>query len=193
MNIRKQLTIPNLLTLVRLLAIPFMAWLIYDEVRPWKAFCVFLAIWVTDFLDGYIARHCNQITELGKIFDPVVDKIFQLTTAVMLFLVGRLPLWVPAFILVKELLMVIGGAVLLHKKTVVSSRWAGKAATFLFALGFGLLFLLPSERLYLAGYLFLLPAACSLLAFVLYAVYYFGPDKEEHRLENRKLSSGKGG
>ncbi|MGI6298282.1 MAG: CDP-alcohol phosphatidyltransferase family protein [Saccharofermentanales bacterium] len=81
------LNVPNTLTLLRLLAIPVLAAVIYagDQYNT-LALILFLAIWVTDLLDGWIARRFNQMTEFGKLFDPLVDKLFQFTTALMLYI-----------------------------------------------------------------------------------------------------------
>lgn len=82
MRLKFEATIPNFLTLLRFLAIPVMAWFISagDDYRL-LSFVLFLAIWLTDLLDGYIARNFNQTSDFGKLFDPLVDKIFQLTLA----------------------------------------------------------------------------------------------------------------
>lgn len=187
MDIKKQLTIPNLLTLLRLIGIPFMAYLIYRDARPIAAFVLFAAIWSTDCLDGYIARRYHQVSDVGKIMDPAVDKLFQLTTAVMMCWVGRLPLWVPLFIFFKEILMVIGGAVLLKQKTVVSAEWFGKVTTGLFVLAFSCLFFLPPEQLHWANALFILPCLCSLYSLFRYTWRYFVAPKRASRMETDSL------
>lgn len=177
MKLRFTPNVPNVLTLMRLLAIPFLAYLIYagDQYNT-IAFIMFIAIWFTDLLDGYIARRFNQVSEFGKLFDPLVDKLFQFTTAVMMFVAGKLPLWVPLFILGKELLMIAGSAILLRKQsTVVFARWYGKIATFLFVLAFTSLFFLPRDRLVLANYIFLVPVVWSLLAYFAYGIKYVLP------------------
>jgi len=174
MKLRVIVTVPNILTLIRLLAIPVLARLIYiGEPYDWVAFIMFLGIWLTDMLDGYIARKFNQITEFGKLFDPFVDKLFQLTTAVMMYLVGKLPLWIPLVIAVKELAMILGGALLLRQLgQVVPARWYGKAATVLFVAAFASLFFLPEGSWRLANYIFIPPMALSLFAYVAYGVNY---------------------
>lgn len=177
MKLRFTLNVPNFLTLLRFLAIPFLAYLIYaGDQNNTVAFFMFIAIWITDLLDGYIARRFDQVSEFGKLFDPLVDKLFQFTTAVMMFVVGRLPLWVPLFILGKELLMIAGSAILLRKqKTVVFARWYGKTATFLFVLAFASLFFLPRDQLVLANYIFLIPVVWSLVAYFAYGIKFVLP------------------
>ncbi|NLC84086.1 MAG: CDP-alcohol phosphatidyltransferase family protein [Ruminococcaceae bacterium] len=164
------LNVPNTLTLLRLLAIPVLAAVIYagDQYNT-LALILFLAIWVTDLLDGWIARRFNQMTEFGKLFDPLVDKLFQFTTALMLYIVGKLPFWVPAFIFVRELLMIIGSAILLrHGKIVVQSKWYGKLSTVLFVAAFAVFFVLPADQRYLGKYIFLVPIIWSIFAYFRY-------------------------
>ena len=169
--------VPNILTLIRFLAIPALALLIYagDDCNL-AAFFLFAGIWLTDMLDGFIARRFNQITEFGKLFDPLVDKLFQLTTAVMMSVVGKLPIWVPLIIFFKELLMVAGSALLLKKKsTVVFAQWYGKVGTVLFVMAFAALFFLTNEQRWLADYIFIIPIAWSLYVCVRYTMAYLQP------------------
>lgn len=169
-----KISLPNIITSIRFAAIPFMAYYIYasvniDDKFTIPAFILFVSIWATDVLDGYIARKYNQITNFGKLFDPFVDKLFQFVTALMMAIVHKLPFWVPLVIFIKELLMLIGGTVLLRKyKLVVYSKWYGKLATVLFVLAFCILFFIPPEMNYISGYLFILPIAMSLFAYSKY-------------------------
>lgn len=167
MKLKFVLNVPNALTLLRFLAIPVLATAILAGAKyNTMAFILFVAIWFTDLLDGYIARHFNQITEFGKLFDPLVDKLFQFTTAVMLYIVGKLPLWVPVFIFIRELFMVIGSAVLLRKSSiVVHSEWYGKLSTVLFVAAFAALFLLQPDQRHIGNYIFIVPIAWSLYAY----------------------------
>lgn len=171
MRVKVQWTIPNILTLLRLLAIPLLCYLIWQwPEHKVKAFVVFLAIWFTDMLDGFIARHFNMETEFGKLFDPLVDKLFQLATAVTMFLIGRIPVWVPLFILVRELLMVIGSIfVLKNNDLVVHSSPIGKVATFLFVVAFAALFWVPSEPRLIRDLIFVPPVLVSFVATIFYA------------------------
>ena len=73
-----------MLTVVRIILIPVFAVLFYNDQLIWAVFVLFLS-GLTDFLDGKIARRFNQISELGKILDPIADKLTQITIAVMLF------------------------------------------------------------------------------------------------------------
>jgi cardiolipin synthase len=169
-----KVTVPNIITSIRFAAIPFMAYYIYasahySEKYNLVAFILFVSIWATDIVDGYIARNFNQISEFGKLFDPFVDKLFQFVTALMMAVVGKIPVWVPVIIFIKDLLMIIGGAVLLKKyRLVVYSKWYGKLATIIFVISFCFLFFVPEDLVSMTGYLFILPIALSLFAYVKY-------------------------
>jgi CDP-diacylglycerol--glycerol-3-phosphate 3-phosphatidyltransferase len=174
MKLRSALTVPNLLTLIRLLAIPVLFCLILSgEKNRLVAFVLFAAIWLTDFLDGYIARHFNQISEFGKLFDPFVDKLFQLATAVAMYRVGVLPFWVPLFIFIREMVMILGSLLIFQKQeVVVFAKWYGKVATGLFVLAFAILFFLKPGQTAVAGWIFVLPAAASLYAYIRYGLSF---------------------
>ncbi len=200
MKFKMSWTIPNVLTTVRLAAIPFMAVFIYLSGQPGPeggrfgmiAFCFFVAIWVTDMLDGFIARRFNQVSDFGKIYDPFVDKLFQFTTAFMLFLISRLPLWVVIFIIVKEVLMLLGGAYILQKKrVVVHSKWYGKASTVLFVIALAAVFFIPYDASTLLHIIFVPPVFMSSFATICYGVTLFkdtskiyGDPKDDHSSEH---------
>ncbi len=121
--------IPNILTTVRLILIPIFAYLVLVAKEFPAAAMIFLFSGITDVVDGYIARHYNMITNFGKIYDPFVDKLMQITALVCLFLSDILPFWLVALVLFKELTMIITGGILYLKKIVVFSHWYGKATT----------------------------------------------------------------
>ena len=132
-NLKKQvLTVPNLLSLIRLCLIPVIVWLyLTKENYVWTAIVLILS-GLTDLVDGFIARHFNMITDLGKALDPVVDKLTQLT---MLFcLVLRFPMiGVPfGLLLIKEIVTGIMSLLVIRKtKKVKGADWHGKVCTVL--------------------------------------------------------------
>lgn len=141
------LTVPNLLSLIRIFLVPVFAVLFYQGHVLWAVFVLFLS-GLSDFLDGKIARRFNQISALGKVLDPVADKITQITIAVMLFLefrgsesgAMRAFSWVFLFFLFKEGVMILGGAVMLAVGLRPgAAEIYGKAATFAF---YGVMFLI---------------------------------------------------
>ena len=123
--------LPNVLTMIRLLLVPVFVVLFFTDHRK-LALIVFLLASFTDFLDGYLARKWNQITDFGKLFDPLADKLMVLTALVCQGIAGVIP-WAAIFIVAaKELLMVLGGAFMLRKGVVVYSNMAGKTAMVFF-------------------------------------------------------------
>ena len=134
------LTVPNLLSLIRILLIPVFGVLFYQGHIGWAVIILVLS-GLTDFFDGKIARRFNQISELGKMLDPIADKLTQITIAVVIFLEfnkSQNPTmqwfkWVFLFFLFKELLMVIIGAIMLAcGLRPVAAEIYGKVATFVF-------------------------------------------------------------
>ncbi len=99
------LGLPNLVTLSRLLGIPILFWVLYDPTAQsrWVALAIFIVIASTDWLDGYLARRLNQVTDLGKILDPLVDKLMVAAPLLILVGLGQLPAWGVFLIIAREL------------------------------------------------------------------------------------------
>jgi CDP-diacylglycerol--glycerol-3-phosphate 3-phosphatidyltransferase len=98
-------SIPTWITLVRLLGIPVLFYSFYpfNPVHRWWTVGLFLAIAATDWLDGYLARRLDQVTDLGKILDPLVDKLLVMAPLLLLLEVRRIPAWGVFLILAREL------------------------------------------------------------------------------------------
>lgn len=136
-------TIPNLLSVIRILLIPVFAYLFYNDEKIW-AVAILALSGLTDTMDGQIARKFNQISALGKVLDPVADKLTQITIAVMLFIdfkTAANPIinalgWVFLVFLIKEGVMIVGGLImlLLNIRPGAAEFW-GKAATLVFYVG----------------------------------------------------------
>lgn len=100
-------TVPNVITLLRLAAVPVVAWLIVHQ--QWQAACwLFLAAAVSDGLDGILARWLNQMTQLGAALDTVADKALGVVTLVLLTQAGAISLWVTLAILIRDSIIVLG-------------------------------------------------------------------------------------
>ena len=135
-------TVPNLLSFIRILLIPVFAYLFYKGELIW-AVVVLAVSGLSDFFDGKIARRFNQISELGKMLDPIADKLTQATIAVMLFLTFfkaenrtlHLFAWVFLLFILKELVMLIGGGLMIYFGIRPgAAEIYGKAATMTFYL-----------------------------------------------------------
>src|SRR6476660_6478649 len=95
-------TVPNLISALRLLGIPVFLWLLLGEDRPVAAGILFAVLGATDWVDGYIARHFDQGSEVGKIDDPVSYRVMLIAGAIGLLLSGDVPLWVGILVLARE-------------------------------------------------------------------------------------------
>jgi cardiolipin synthase len=136
-------TIPNLLSVIRILLIPVFAYLFYNDEKILSVVVLALS-GLSDTFDGQIARKFNQISALGKVLDPVADKLTQITIAVMLFIdfkTASNPVinalgWVFLVFLIKEAVMIVGGLImlLLNIRPGAAEFW-GKAATVVFYVG----------------------------------------------------------
>ena len=113
--------------MIRIVLIPVFVVLFFKGYKI-AALCVFCAASLTDMLDGYLARKLNQITDFGKLFDPLADKVMVLTAMVCQTFWGPLPLIAVIIVAAKELMMVLGGVFMLSKDVVVYSNYFGKAA-----------------------------------------------------------------
>jgi cardiolipin synthase len=132
------LTVPNAISIVRLLCVPIFLWLLFGRDDRADAAWMLGALGATDWIDGYIARHFNQVSTLGKVLDPVADRILLLTAAAAILVDGSVPRWIAIVVLVREAL--ISAAVLALAAAGarrIDVQWAGKAGTF------GMMFALP--------------------------------------------------
>ncbi len=122
--------IPNLLSLIRLLLVPVFV-LLFLGGKTVAAAIVFIFSGLTDVLDGYIARKYNCISNIGKVLDPLADKLTQFSAFICLYITELVPLWMPVVYFVKEFATAIGALVVFRKgKVVVKSHLFGKLATF---------------------------------------------------------------
>lgn len=126
-------TLPNLLTLLRLLMVPVLAWLLLsddgtDVALRWSATAVFVLAALTDLADGEIARRSGTVTTLGKIADPIADKALTGVALIGLSWLGDLPWWVTVVILGRELAVTTLRFVVIRHGVIPASR-GGKAKT----------------------------------------------------------------
>jgi cardiolipin synthase len=123
-------TIPNILSLLRLLFIPVFLVLLVLGHFGWALLLIAVSA-ITDFVDGYVARHFNQVSRLGQLLDPAVDRLFILSTLLGLGWVGVLPWWLVAVIVARDLLLLVLGVVLAnHRFGPLPVHHLGKMGTF---------------------------------------------------------------
>ena len=166
------LTIPNLLSLFRLLLIPVI-WVLYQQgLYIWALWVTALSA-LTDVVDGRIARRYNMVSDFGKILDPIADKLTQL--ALMLCLMKRYPSFMAVIFLfvAKEAIMLIFGCITLVKKDQVnSSKWYGKLSTVVLYGVMMYLLLFPGTSVMTVRILCWICGGIMLLALILYLCFY---------------------
>lgn len=132
-------TIPNVLTMIRLILVPVFV-VLFLRGHKMASLAVFVAASLTDMLDGYLARKLHQITDFGKLFDPLADKLMVLSAMVCQGIAGVFPWSAIIIVACKELLMVLGGLFMLNRDVVVYSNYVGKTAQVCFIISLILAF-----------------------------------------------------
>jgi len=124
-------TIPNLISLIRLGLIPVFLWLLFGKDDPAGAGTLFFFIAWSDWVDGYLARKLNQVSELGKVLDPLADRIAVFVAVVFGWVAGVLAPWFALLLIVREGLVGIAAIYMFSKgERTVEVRYLGKLATF---------------------------------------------------------------
>ena len=135
-------TVANVITVLRLLLIPFaFSVLISDDGSNVVAFVLYAAAASTDWLDGQIARRTGTVTVIGKAIDPLVDRLLLASGVVGLYIVDRLPLWVAAVLLARDVYLLYGAWKLEHYHLRMPVSYSGKLTTAVLLSGFSLLIL----------------------------------------------------
>jgi cardiolipin synthase len=133
------LNIPNFLSILRIALVPVFLWFLLEEMFV-SAITVLAIAGLTDFLDGYLARKLNQTTKLGKMLDPVADRLYIFATLLALSATGYVPWWLAGLVILRDVLMLISLPVLAsvgHRSLPV--HYLGKASTFALLYAFPLL------------------------------------------------------
>jgi cardiolipin synthase (CMP-forming) len=131
--------VPNLLSFLRILLVPVFLWLLLHQLFL-AAIAVLAFAGITDFLDGYLARKLNQTTKLGKMLDPVADRLYIFATLLALSATGYVPWWLAGLVILRDLLMLVSLPVLAsvgYRSLPV--HYLGKASTFALLYSFPLL------------------------------------------------------
>jgi cardiolipin synthase (CMP-forming) len=136
------LTVPNVVTVVRLGCIPVFLWLLFGVENRYAAAVLLGALGATDWVDGYVARHFDQVSELGKVLDPLADRLLFIVCVGGIVIDGSAPLVFSILVIVRE--VVVGGTLaaltLFGMKRFDVSMW-GKAGTFCLMVAFPLFLL----------------------------------------------------
>lgn len=137
--------LPNAITIVRILCAPVFCWMLlvddgHDGPLRWWAAALFIVAIATDGIDGYLARKHNIVSDLGKLLDPIADKVLTGIAFVSLSILGELPWWITIVVLVREIGITVH-RLIVASDHVVAAAWLGKLKTMTqaIALSFALL------------------------------------------------------
>lgn len=131
------MNLPNKLTILRTMMIPFFLVFLYMSVMEghdfgwfkWVALGVFIAASLTDMLDGKIARKYNLVTNFGKFMDPLADKLLVCSALIALSDIGRMPAWIVIVIIARDFIISGFRLVAAEKGVVIAAGWSGKIKT----------------------------------------------------------------
>ena len=170
------MSIPNVLSLIRLALVPVFAVVFFrpePAAHTWAAL-IYLAAFLTDIADGWIARRFNQITRLGRVLDPLADKLMTFTVIVSIAVEHVIPLWAVLVFFCKEFIMAIGGYLMYRRLgDVIPSNWLGKVSTGVFFVVCAALILFPAIPYAWATGLISLALALTLAALASYICQYW--------------------
>lgn len=187
--LNKIVTVPNIITLCRFLLIPVFIYLRFFTPYKFAALIVFAIAACTDWVDGQVARRTGQVSRLGKVFDPLVDRFLLATGVISVCVEGSLPLWIVILLVSRDLLLLIEGRVQIYLMDhLVPVSYVGKFATTFLLFGFCFLLLqtpvvgglgiaeiswlpgLGAEPAYLGIYLVYIGVVLSITVFIIYNV-----------------------
>jgi CDP-diacylglycerol--glycerol-3-phosphate 3-phosphatidyltransferase len=158
------INLPNSITIVRIALVPLFIWMLFalDSANAWARWATvaaFIALIVTDSIDGQIARRRNLITNLGKLLDPIADKVLLGGALISLSLLGRIDWWITILILIREFGITIYRLLVANRKVLAASS-SGKVKTVLQSVAIGF---------YLSPLADLLTPVATIQAVILYA------------------------
>lgn len=164
--------VPNLLCYLRILLIPVYLYYYFNH-NYLLAAIIIVASGLTDFLDGYIARHFNQISNLGKILDPIADKMTQITLAISLSITNHIMAILVVLLLIKDSYMAVMSLILLRKnKKLDGALMYGKICTFVLYIIMIIIILSPALDPTILKVLIALSVGVVLYALIMYGVVF---------------------
>lgn len=180
------LGIPNILSLFRLLLIPVFIFFFFANISysGFIAAGILILSGITDILDGIIARKFNMTSKLGRILDPLADKLTQATVCICLVFKNVAPLWILCILIIKEFVMIGAGANIIRKgREMMSSRWFGKLGTVIFYSAMILIIALRPRRL-VVDWLLAIVLAVMLFSFAMYVPYFIKAYRKKDKTRN---------
>ena len=191
------LTIPNAMSAFRLVLIPLYLYFYCARHSYWAAIAVLAVSALTDVLDGRVARKFNMVSDVGKVLDPVADKLTQGALMISLCTRYRYLIALTVLFALKEFVMaVMGGVVLKKTGTVNGAKWYGKLGTVWLEASMAVLVLFPNIPMWAADGVIAACAALMLFVLIMYLRFYFGllctatPGQPQHRFHAMRLVVG---
>lgn len=179
-------TIPNILTYIRLISMPFFVWMMAEYAADkealkylWAGIGIFVFAEITDVCDGYIARHFNMVSDIGKILDPIADKVLQCVAMLMLCICGNLH-WIFAVIIIaKEVYMGVTSKYYMRaskRQVEQKSNKVGKAGAAIYFIGIALAFFAGLHKIvyYVDTAILAIGSILAIIAATQYTVIYNG-------------------
>ena len=157
------MTTANKITILRVILVPVLVVLMYMKLHYW-ALAVFIIASLSDTLDGYIARHYNQVSDFGKFMDPLADKMLVLAAMTMFVEWHAMPAWVLIIVLVREFAVSGLRLVAVDNGRVIAAAWSGKIKTTVTMIGIILMMAIgiPQEIEWLNTTVWILIAATTI-------------------------------
>lgn len=167
--------LPNMLSFLRILLIPWFLYT-YHHGDMGTAMVIMIVAILTDWFDGRVARWTNDVSEMGKIIDPLADKLCLGSVALYFLWVGQLPLWFVLFVLVRDIVIFLGAAYVRYRHSVITtSLWPGKwAVGFLSMMFIVMVWPHPNFQIYPLKEIFLYLSVVTLLySFIEYCLRFY--------------------
>lgn len=170
--------VPNILCYIRIILVPVFCYIYINAQKAEEyriAAVIVIVSGITDFLDGQIARRCNMITDLGKVLDPIADKLMQLAMLVCVSIRVHYMAVLVAALLVKEIVTAITGAIIVKtcNKRLNGAKWYGKVCTFVLYILMILIIMWHDMPDGLQGGAFIICLISLVVSFVMYIGIYY--------------------
>ncbi len=167
------MTIPNLLTMLRILLLPLIVWLYIFKEDYNAAILILLVSGLTDIVDGFVARKFNMVSDLGKILDPFADKLTQWTLLICLAMRYKVIFFLVGLFLLKELILAFMGYIVIKRKDLVNSaKWYGKLNTVIIYTTIVILIIVPEVSHTVVTIMSAICLATMIASMLMYASFY---------------------
>ena len=188
-EIKDLVKLPNILCYIRIIMVPLFLYLYFTADEPGDYYIATLIVMlsgITDFLDGQIARRCNMITDLGKVIDPVADKLMQFAMLIALIYSVKNMYILIIYLIIKEVTLALAGLIAMNtiKRRLNGAKWYGKVCTAVLYVIMLVLVAFPQLDIHIQDIMLIICAAAITLSFIMYAGLYIKMFKDSK--ENKK-------